>query len=234
MYRNNQNHYWYLQQIFFFFFRNPWSCDGNADKLEARLNKLNVQHNPICEKRKLGTGDKFQKIISIVNNTDYDNDAEVISDDDLVRIWYQYDEEKMAKMKNDERICKQHDSASSKVGNMFAVFDKIPSFWSLLIGFEVGCVLGGLFMWMLLRLQQTRAATRPRSFPPIFALQTFPNRASLIRLRSTGEETTGLCDDEDVPNCPPGTPPPPYRDLFSTLPRTNESAVIRRTNSNEN
>ncbi|KAJ9587709.1 hypothetical protein L9F63_018860 [Diploptera punctata] len=199
--------------------RNPWSCDGNAYALEARLNNLNIEHNPICEKRKHGIENKLQKMISIVNNTNYDNDAEIISDDDLIKIWFANDEGKLANMKNNNWMCK-NDTGISKNDGILSAFDKIPSFWSLLIGFEVGCVFGGLFMWMLLRMQQTRVNTISRPYTPIFALQSLPNRTSLMRLRSTGEESTGLCSETDVPDCP-GTPPPPYRDVFSTFSRRN-------------
>ena len=130
-------------------------------------------------------------------------------------------------MKNvNQWMCENNDNSSSKTRNGLGVIDKIPSFWCLLIGFEIGCIVGGLFMWLLLRLQNTRA----RSFPPIMAL---PNRTSLLRLRSTGEESAGLCEETYIPDCP-GTPPPPYRDIFATFPRMTEISASRIMNSQEN
>jgi hypothetical protein len=114
-------------------------------------------------------------------------------------------------------------------GNIFKIFDSIPSFWSLIVGIEIGIVIGGIGMWLLRRFKCVNETTRHPV--PVRRRRSFPslhNRASIIfRPRNVSEENTALWSDMDTLNCP-DTPPPPYRYHSDRSPRNN-SARHQRT-----
>lgn len=193
------------------FSRNPWSCDGNAHELEAWLKKRHIQHVPVC-KQESKDNDKFQKIVSAV---EFHNDTETMSDDELLRLWSLTEKDKNSHMKGNG--CVKTNSSMSSSGNIFEIFDKIPSFWSLVIGLEIGIVIGGIGMWLLNRLNRVQTPRNPASIYRMHSLQTLQNRVSLLRLRSGGEDSTALWNELDIINCP-DTPPPAYRDCTNYFP----------------
>lgn len=196
--------------------RNPWSCDGNTHKLEAWLQKYHIQFDPVC-KKKSKNSDKFQKIVSAVGTQ---NDTEVMSDDDLLRLWSLNAKDKDSYMKENE--CVKNNNSTSNSENIFKIFDKIPSFWSFLMGIEIGIVIGGIGMWLLNRFNRVQTTSRPISVSRRLhrSLQSLQNRASLFRRRSTEEDNTALWTELDTINCP-DTPPPPYRDYSDHIPRNH-------------
>lgn len=202
--------------------RNPWSCDGNARDLEAWLKKRHIHYDEIC-KTESKDEDKFQRIVSAV---DFQNETEVISDDDLLRLWSLKDENKNSHMEeNGESGCVNRNTDILNSGNIFKIFDSIPSLWSFIMGIEIGVVIGGTIMWLLKRFNcVTKTTARPVSINRRrYSLQSLQNRASSIfRLRNAGEDSTALWSEMDTINCP-DTPPPAYRDYFDNLPRNNST-----------
>jgi len=201
---------------------NPWSCDGNAYELQAWLKKQHIQYDEIC-KAKSKDKDKFQKIISAV---DFQNETEVISDDDLLRLWSLEEGNKNLHIEESgESRCVKRNNNILNGGNVFKIFDRIPSFWSLIMGIEIGIVIGGTFMLLLRRcncvdekITHPVPVTRRRNFQ---SLQSLHNRASSIfRLRDASEDSTALWSEMDTINCP-DTPPPPYRHYSDHFPRNN-------------
>jgi hypothetical protein len=197
------------------FFSNPWSCDGDTHQLQAWLKKHHVQFDPVCQK-KLTISDKFQKIISAVDNQ---NDTEVMSDDDLLTLWSLNAEDKDSNMK--ENKCVKINTSTSNSENIFKIFDKIPSFWSFLMGVEIGIVIGGIGMWLLNRFNSVQTS-RPMSVSRRFnhSLQSLQNRAYFFRQRSVVDDSTALWTELDTINCP-DTPPPAYRDSLFHIPRNS-------------
>lgn len=196
--------------------KNPWSCDGNNHELETWLKKYHIQFDPVC-KKKPKNNDKFQKIVSAV---DYQNNTEVMSDDDLLWLWSLKAKDKDSYMKVNE--CVKNNNSTSKSENIFKIFDKIPSFWSFLMGIEIGIVIGGIGMWLLNRFNRGRTTSHPMPVSRRLnrSLQSLQNRASILRWRSTEEDNTTLWTELDTINCP-DTPPPAYRDTFDHMPRNN-------------
>jgi len=125
--------------------------------------------------------------------------------------------------------CVKRNSGFLNGGNIFKVFDSIPSFWALIMGIEIGIVIGGIGMWLLQRFNcinvtvaRPVSVTRRRSFPSLH------NRASLIfRQRNQSEDSTALCSEMNIINCPE-TPPPPYRYYSDHLTRNNSARYQRR------
>jgi hypothetical protein len=109
-------------------------------------------------------------------------------------------------------------------GNIFKIFDSIPSFWSLIVGIEIGIVIGGMGMWMLRRFKcVNETTTRPVPVTRRHNFQSLHNRASLIfRSRIASEDSTVLWNDMDTINCP-DTPPPPYRYYSDRFSRNNST-----------
>jgi hypothetical protein len=198
------------------FSRNPWSCDGNTRGLEAWLEKRHIKFDPVC-KKKAKNNEKFQKIVSAI---DIQNDTEVLSDDDLLRLWSLNAKDKDSCVKENE--CVKNNTSTSNSENIFKIFDKIPSFWSFLMGIEIGIVIGGIGMWLMNRFNHVRTTSRPMSVSRRRnrSLQSLQNRASLFRLRSMEEDSSALWSELDTINCP-DTPPPAYRDCFDHIPRNN-------------
>jgi hypothetical protein len=201
--------------------RNPWSCDGNARELEAWLKEHHIQYDEIC---KTGSKDKdkFQRIVSAI---DFQNETEVISDDDLLKLWSLKEENKNSHMEeNRESGCAKRSRDILNRGNIFKIFDSIPSFWSFIMGIEIGVVIGGTVMWLLKRFNCINKTTaRPVSINRRRSLQSLHNRASSIfRLRDADEDRTALWSEMDIINCPT-TPPPAYRDCFDHIPRNNST-----------
>ncbi|PNF29181.1 hypothetical protein B7P43_G10789 [Cryptotermes secundus] len=195
--------------------KNPWSCDGNTHELEAWLKKYHVQFDPVC-KKKPENSDKFQKIVSAVDNQ---NDTEVMSDDDLLRLWSINAKDKDSYMKENE--CVKSNNSTSNSDNIFKIFDKIPSFWSFLMGIEIGIVIGGIGMWLLNRFHRVRTSQPmpvSRRLNNTHSIQSLQNRASFFRWRSIEEDTTALWTELETINCP-DTPPPAYRDSFVHIQR---------------
>jgi hypothetical protein len=141
-----------------------------------------------------------------------------MSDDELLRLWSLTEEDKNSHMKGNG--CVKANTPISNSGNIFEIFDKIPSFWSLAIGLEIGIVIGGIGMWLLNRLNYVQAPPHPMSSHRRRSLQTLQNRVSLLRMRSGGEDSTALWSELDTINCP-DTPPPAYRDCSDHFPRNN-------------
>ena len=200
--------------------RNPWSCNGNAHELQAWLKKRHIQYEEIC-KVKSKDKDKFQKIVSAV---DFQNETEVISDDDLLRLWSLEEGNKNLHI---EEIgtsgCIKRNNGILNSGNVFKIFDSIPSFWSFIMGIEIGIVIGGIGMWLLRRYICVRKTTRPVPVTRRRNFQSFHNRASLIfRPRNVSEDSTALWSEMDTVNCP-DTPPPPYRYNSDNFPRNNST-----------
>jgi len=204
--------------------RNPWSCDGNAHELQAWLKNRHIQYDEIC-KAKSKDPEKFQKIISAV---DFQNETEIISDDDLLRLWSLEEGNKNLHIeKSGENRCVKRNNDILNGGNIFRIFDRIPSFWSFIMGIEIGIVIGGIGMWLLRRFNCVdEKTTRPvpvnrrRNFQ---SLQSLQNRASSIfRTRNASEDGTALWSDMDIINCPE-TPPPPYRYHSDHFRRNNST-----------
>jgi hypothetical protein len=109
-------------------------------------------------------------------------------------------------------------------GNIFKIFDSIPSFWSLIVGIELGIVIGGMGMWMLRRFKcVNETTTHPVPVTRRRNFQSLHNRASLMfRSRIASEDSTALWNDMDTINCP-DTPPPPYRYYSDHFPRNNST-----------
>lgn len=200
---------------------NPWSCDGKAREVQAWLKKRHIKYDKIC-KAESKDKDKFQKIVSAV---DFQNETEVISDDDLLRLWSLKEGKKNLHIEEGhERECVKRNSNILNGGNILKIFDSIPSFWALIMGIEIGIVIGGIGMWLLQRFNCINAkiahpvpVTRRRSF------QSLHNRASSIfRQRNQSEDSTALWSEMDTINCPE-TPPPPYRYYSDHLTRNNSA-----------
>jgi hypothetical protein len=195
--------------------RNPWSCDGNTHELETWLKTYHIQFDPVC-KKKPKNGDKFQNIVSAIGNQ---NDTEVMSDDDLLRLWSLNAKDKDSYMRENE--CVKNNNSTSNSENILKIFDKIPSFWSFLMGIEIGIVIGGIGMWLLNRFNHVRTShPMPVARRLNRSLQSLQNRVSLFIQRSTDEDNTALWTELDTINCP-DTPPPAYRDSFGHIPRNN-------------
>lgn len=199
--------------------RNPWSCDGNGHALNAWLKKHYIQYDEICKAESKDT-DKFQRIVSAV---DFQNETEVISDDDLLRIWSLEEKNKNLHMEeNGESGCVKRNTDILNGGNIFKVFDSIPSFWSLIMGIQIGIVIGGTGMWLLKRFNcVNETITRPVSITRRRNVRSLHNRASSIfRPRNESEDSTALWSEMDIVSCP-DTPPPPYR--FDNFSRNNST-----------
>jgi hypothetical protein len=121
-----------------------------------------------------------------------------------------------------ENQCVKNNNSTSNSENILKIFDKIPSFWSFLMGIEIGIVIGGISMWLLNRFNRVQTTSRPMPVSRRLnhSLQSLQNRASLFRRRSTEEDNTALWTELDTINCP-DTPPPAYRDYFDHIPRNN-------------
>jgi hypothetical protein len=146
-----------------------------------------------------------------------------MSDDDLLRLWSLEEENKNSHMEeNGESECVKRHTFILNSGNIFKIFDRIPSFWSFIMGIEIGIVIGGTGMWLLKRFNCVdKTITHPVSISRRRSLQSLHNRASSIfRLRNSGEDSTALWSERDAMNCP-DTPPPPYRDCFNNVPRNH-------------
>jgi hypothetical protein len=202
--------------------RNPWSCDGNARELQAWLNKRHIQYDEIC-KVESKDKDKFQKIVSAVDF--FQNETEVISDDDLLRLWSLEERNKNLHIEESgESGCVNRNNGILNGGNVFKIFDSIPSFWSLIVGLQIGIVIGGTGMWLLRRFNCVNGTnTRPAPVTRRRNFQSLQNRASAIfRPREASEDSTALWSELDTINCP-DTPPPPYRYFSDHFPRNNST-----------
>jgi hypothetical protein len=122
----------------------------------------------------------------------------------------------------ENKCVNNNNNSTLKSGNIFNIFDKIPSFWSFLMGIEIGIVIGGAGIWLLNRFNCVQTTSRPMPVSRRFnhSLQSLQNRASFFRNRSTGEDSTALWTELDTINCP-DTPPPAYRDSFYHAPRNS-------------
>lgn len=150
----------------------------------------------------------------------FQNDTEIMSDDDLLRLWSIDAENKNSHMKEGgENSCVNTNISISNSRNIFKIFDKIPSLWSFLIGVVTGIVIGGIGMWLLDRLGSVHTSPHPMSNSRRRRIQAQHNRMSFIRLRNT-EDSTVLWTEMDTINCP-DTPPPAYRERLDQLPKNN-------------
>lgn len=142
-----------------------------------------------------------------------------MNDDDLLMLWSLNARDNESSMK--ENKCVKNNNSTSSSGNIFKIFDKIPSFWSFLIGIEIGIVIGGVGMFLLNRFN-TVQTSHPMSVSRRLnhSLQSLQNRASFFRQRSTVEDSTALWTELDTINCP-DTPPPTYHDSFYHIPRNS-------------
>ncbi|PSN45881.1 hypothetical protein C0J52_11035 [Blattella germanica] len=211
--------------------RNHWSCDSEGYELEAWLNNLKIEHNATCKKAKQDKQDQFERMVLATNEPEDTNNTDIISDEDLIKIWYESEKNKKSTyIEQSNNKCTRNLTTIDKIGNGFDIFNKIPSFWSLMIGFEIGTVFGGLCVWIIFKLHEPKPAPRPRSYSTIRSIQSWRNRASMIRLRSTTEESTILSTEMETINCP-DTPPPPYRDVFDTFLRNMEETSLERRDS---
>jgi hypothetical protein len=202
--------------------RNPWSCDGNDRELGAWLKKSHIQYDKVC-KAESKDKDKFQKIVSAV---DFKNETEVISDDDLLRLWSLKEGNKNLHIEEGHKsICVKRNNDILNGGNIFKIFDSIPSFWALIMGIEIGIVIGGIGMWLLQRFNCINGKiTNPVSVNRRRTFQSLHNRASLIfRPRIQSEDSTALWSEMDTINCPE-TPPPPYRYYSDRFTRNNSTS----------
>ncbi|XP_069687003.1 uncharacterized protein [Periplaneta americana] len=190
---------------------NPWPCDGKTDELEVWLNNNNkIKHDPICEKNK--KTDKFERIISLV---DKENATNIMSDEELLRLWSLSEKDKDSDLKQSESDCDKNISVSTEHNIIIKFFDKIPSFWSFMIGLEIGIVVGGIIMFIIHKLYEVKEPESPRSLIHSRgrSLLSLQNRTSFIRFRSDGDESTVLWTELETINCP-DTPPPAYRDCL--------------------
>jgi hypothetical protein len=172
----------------------------------------------VCKKEPKNN-DKFERIVSAA---DFQNDTETMSDYELLRLWSLAKDNNSHMNGNGEKGCVRTNTSISNSGNVFKIFDKIPSFWSFAIGVEIGIVIGGIGMCLLNRLNHVRTTPRPVSTYRRRSLQSLQNRASLFITRRGGEDSNALWNELDTINCP-DTPPPPYRDYFDGFPRNNST-----------
>jgi hypothetical protein len=155
----------------------------------------------------------------MVSAVDPQNETEVVSDDDLLRLWSLKNENKSLNTEtNGKSRCGKKRTEILNGGNIIKVFDSIPSFCSFIMGIEIGIVVGGFGMWLLNRFSCVdKKTTRPVSFTRRRNFQSLHNRASIFRMRNASEDSTALWSEMDTVNCP-DTPPPPYR-----FPRNNST-----------
>jgi len=111
-------------------------------------------------------------------------------------------------------------------GNILKIFDSIPSFWSFVMGLELGIVIGGIGMLLLRRFNCVKETTvmRPAIVTRRRTFQSWQNRASALfsSPRNASEDGTALWSEMDTINCPE-TPPPPYRYDSDHFPRNNST-----------
>jgi hypothetical protein len=142
-----------------------------------------------------------------------------------LRIWSLEDGNKNLHIeKSDESGCVKRNNDILIGGNFFKIFDSIPSFWSFIMGIELGIVIGGMGMWLLSRINCVKETnTRPVPVARRRSFQTLHNRASSIfRSRNASEDGTALWSEMDTINCPE-TPPPPYRYCSDRFVRNNST-----------
>jgi hypothetical protein len=161
----------------------------------------------------------------MVSAVDFQNETEVISDDELLRLWSLKDENKNLHIEeNDESgFVKKRNTDFLNGGNILKIFDSIPSFWSFIMGLEIGIVVGGFGMWLLYRFSCVdQKSTHPVSVTRRRNFQSLHNRASIFRTRNASEDSTALWSEMDTINCP-DTPPPPYRFYSDRFSRNNST-----------
>lgn len=177
---------------------NPLRCDEETISIQQWFTVQMIKHTAVCrsdeKQKKVHTKDKFQKIVSAVEDTTGD------TFEDLRKYWTIEHNEAVL---DSNKICECENSTTKKSAYFLniQVFEKIPSFWAFLIGLQTGIVIS-ITIILLRKIKCCQCRLMQSS-------TTSQNRLSQTStLEHLQEESTCLWNISGSE-----TPPPPYRDV---------------------